>query len=87
MEEVVTGGPLFVDVSDPGGLESQTLAQSHPLQQKADGWHEYMIDVTTAQTTGALVISLRRHSCGDGRCPIFGRLWLDEFIIQKVGDV
>jgi hypothetical protein len=86
MEEIVTGGLPYINVSDPGGRESQTLAQSQPLQQNADGWHEYVIDLKTAKTTGALVISLERHSCGDGRCPIFGRLWLDDFLIEKVND-
>ncbi|HEX8920019.1 MAG TPA: carbohydrate binding domain-containing protein, partial [Pyrinomonadaceae bacterium] len=83
-EELVTGGlPLFI-VSDAGTKESKQLAQSSQFKQSSAGWQEYTVDLTTEKTTSAVLISLRRQNCSSGPCPIFGRLWLDDFIIRRV---
>jgi hypothetical protein len=85
-EEIVTGGLPLVSVSDAGSKESQMLAQSSPFKQRSAQWQEYTIDLTTGKTTTAVLISLHRQNCSSGPCPIFGRLWLDDFIIRKMSD-
>jgi tetratricopeptide (TPR) repeat protein len=84
MEELVTGGLPVLEVSDADSLEGHALAASAPLQPNAEGWREYTIDLTTAKMTGALRLSLHRQNCSSGPCPIFGHIWLDDFIIQKM---
>jgi tetratricopeptide (TPR) repeat protein len=84
MEEIVTGGLPILEVRDADSLEGRTFTASPPLQPNFDGWREYTIDLTTAKTTSALRLSLHRQNCSSGPCPIFGRLWLDDFLIQKL---
>jgi tetratricopeptide (TPR) repeat protein len=84
MEEIVTGGLPVIEVSDAGSPEGRSLAASSTLQPNSEGWREYTIDLTTAKTTSALALSLHRLNCSSGPCPIFGRMWLDDFIIQKI---
>jgi tetratricopeptide (TPR) repeat protein len=83
-EEMVTGGLPVVSVSEVSGAESKTLATSTPISQNSSDWREYSIDFTATKTTSALLISVQRQNCSSGPCPIFGRLWLDEFAIQKL---
>lgn len=86
VEELVTGGLPLIAVIDPAAKDGQALAQSSPFQQKAGGWQKYTIDLKTAKTTAALQVSLRRQNCSTGPCPIFGRLWLDDFILQRISE-
>jgi Flp pilus assembly protein TadD len=86
MEEIVTGGLPLVSVSDVTGKESQALAQSSIFQQSSGGWQEYTVDLKTTKMSGAVLISLHRQNCSSGPCPIFGRLWLDDFILQKMAE-
>lgn len=84
VEELVTGGLPLIYITDAGSTEGQMLAQSKPFQQSSNGWQAYTVDVKTAHTTAALSISLRRQNCSSGPCPVFGRLWLDDFVLQRI---
>ncbi len=85
-EEIVTGGLPLISVSDAGGKDSSALASSPQLPQSSDGWHEYSIDFTSSKTTSAVLISVLRQNCSSGPCPAFGRMWLDDFVIQKISN-
>jgi hypothetical protein len=52
--------------------------------QDSQGWHDNTIDFTTTDATSAIRISLQRARCDKSPCPIFGRLWLDAFALQKL---
>lgn len=86
MEEIVTGGLPLMVVTDASSQETQTLAQSSTFQQSSDGWQIYTVDLTTLKTTSAVLISLHRQNCGGAPCPIFGRLWLDDFKLQRISE-
>lgn len=81
-EEIVTGGLPLISVSDASGKDSSVLASSTPLPQNSNGWQEYSVDFTTSKTTSAVLISLLRQNCRAAPCPAFGRMWLDDFVIQ-----
>jgi hypothetical protein len=83
-EEIVSGGLPLVSVSDAGSKDSFAPAISSPLLQSSDGWQEYLIEFTSSKTTNAVLISVHRQNCSAGPCPIFGRMWLDDFVIQKM---
>jgi tetratricopeptide (TPR) repeat protein len=78
-EDLVSGGPPNVSVSDAGA--NSVLGQSGALVTSA-GWREITIDFVSGETAGAVQISLQRERCASP-CPIFGRLWLDEVSLQK----
>jgi tetratricopeptide (TPR) repeat protein len=83
-EEIITGGLPLISVSDASGKDSSVLASSPQLPQNSDGWREYSIDFTSSKTTSAVLISVLRQNCSSGPCPVFGRLWLDDFVVEKI---
>ncbi len=82
-EEVVTGGPPVLVVTDAGDDAARALGQSEPFPQAATEWQEYETVFTTSATTEAVLISVRRQSCQTDPCPIFGRVWLDDFTLSR----
>jgi hypothetical protein len=63
---------------------SKMLGQSEPFPKVTDGWREYTIDFESEQAASAAQIALQRQACNSSPCPIFGRLWLDKFSLQKL---
>ena len=83
-EELVTGGPPVVIVTDASADDGRSLAISNTLSQGTTDWQNYIIDFETATQTRAIWISLLREGCVDSTCPIFGRIWVDDFTLQKL---
>lgn len=83
-QEIVSGGLPFLIVTDKSGSDNQTLAQSKPLPKGTNNWQDYSVEFVTAAGTRAILVGLQRESCGGDPCPIFGRLWLDNFTLQKL---
>jgi len=79
-EEIVSAGLPAVIVADAASVE--VLGQSGALPQTSGGWRNYTIDFTTTENAEAIQIKLQRGSCGSP-CPIFGRLWLDNFSLRN----
>lgn len=84
-QDLVTGGPPVVAVSDASAPERPALAQTEDLKKGHEGWQKFTTEFTPPQTTRALFISLRRRNCaGAGPCPAFGHLWLDGFSLMRL---
>jgi len=83
-EKIVSGGLPIMAVSDITGNENRALVQSKPLPQNTEGWTEYSLEFTTGAATEAVLVTLRREACTTAPCPAFGKVWLDDFEIQKV---
>src|SRR5258705_7288423 len=81
-EGIVSGGLPLVVVMDADS--SKMLGQSEPFPKVTDGWREYTIDFDSEQAASAVQIALQRQACNSSPCPIFGRLWLDKFSLQKL---
>lgn len=60
------------------------LGQSVPLPQGSSEWRNYIVDFATADTLRAVLISVTRAPGPDGPCPIFGRVWIDDFSLRKM---
>ena len=82
-EELVTGGLPLIVVTDASGSAAHPLASSVPLPAGTNGWQELTLEFATGDTTRSVLIGLQRQSCPSGPCPIFGRLWLDTFTLEK----
>jgi len=82
-QDVVSGGLPVVAVLDAN--DQKILAETDPLEQTAAGeeWQEHRLDFATGSTTSAIIIALRRRNCSSSPCPIFGRLWLDDFSMKR----
>jgi tetratricopeptide (TPR) repeat protein len=83
-EELVTGGLPVVAILDASAKDSTQLAQSDPLPPKTAPWQEGIVEFATGKETRAVLVILRRQSCTGNPCPIFGRVWLDDFSLQKL---
>jgi hypothetical protein len=83
-EELVSGGLPFIAVVDAASLDSHALAQSDPFPSKTTQWQEESVDFTTGKDAQAVVVILQRQSCSRNPCPIFGRVWVDDFSLQKL---
>lgn len=83
-EEVVTGGPPVVIVTDASSSDGRTLAQSAALPQGTSVWRDYTVEFTTRDATEGVVIAIQRQHCTGGPCPIFGRVWFDAFSLQRL---
>ena len=81
-ESIVSGGLPRVAVVDAGNQE--ILGQTNAFPETANNWQDYTIDFNSKETTSAIRISLQRESCSKSPCPIFGRLWLDNFSFLKL---
>lgn len=82
-EGLVSGGLPNLTVVDAS--DNKLFAQTGALPQNTDGWRPITIEFTTGASTTAIQISLRRQPCPAPQCPIFGKLWLDDFILMGPG--
>lgn len=83
-EELVTGGLPLIAIVDAGAKDSTPLAQSELLPPNTAPWQERSVEFVCGKETQAVLVILRRQSCSNGPCPVFGRLWLDDFSLQKL---
>jgi len=81
-ESIVSGGPPLLAVIDAD--TNKILSQSDQFPKATDGWREYTIDFGSGSSASAVQITLQRQPCDKSPCPIFGRLWLDRFSLQKL---
>jgi hypothetical protein len=80
-EEIVSGGPpqlIIIDAND-----NKVIAQSPEFPKQTAGWQYFTVDFNSTDTTRAIQITLQRQQCSTSPCPIFGRVWLDAFSLQK----
>lgn len=81
-DNLVSGGLPIVTVTDAS--DNVVLGQPVRLPQKADNWQHYAIDFNSKEATAAIQISLQRERCTNSPCPIFGRMWLDDFSLKAI---
>ena len=81
-EGIVSGGLPLIVVMDAD--TNKVLAQSEQFMRATEGWREYTIDFESGQAANAVQLALQRQACNSSPCPIFGRLWLDAFSLQKL---
>jgi hypothetical protein len=81
-EDLVSGGLPRLLITDAN--TNNVLGQSVEFPRASGGWRDYVIDFRSGQSTGAVQVALQRQICDRTPCPIFGRLWLDNFGLQKL---
>jgi hypothetical protein len=80
--DLVSGGLPLVVVTDAD--DDKMLGQSEQFMKTTEGWREYTIDFESGAVASAVQVVLRRQTCTSSPCPVFGRLWLDAFSLQKL---
>ena len=80
-ENLVSGGLPNLSVFD--ATNNKLLGQTGPLPQTTNGWQEMTLNFNTGAATDAIRVSLGRQTCPTPQCPIFGKLWLDDFRLAR----
>lgn len=83
-ENLVTGGPPVIAVMDVSTNPPKILGQSKPVPPGTGDWEKYSTEFSTVENTSAVVIRLQRLQCSQLPCPVFGRLWLSRFVLNKI---
>ncbi len=81
-EDLVTAISPLVTIHDSANSE-RPLAVSFPLIQATAEWRHCSLQFETGAETQAITLAVRREFCSATPCPIFGRLWLDDFTLGK----
>ncbi len=81
-KELVTGAPPAIAVLD--AVKKQLLAQSQAFPSPTSDWQIISLDFSTAPGTQAILLELTKVESACTPCPIFGTLWLDDFLIEDV---
>jgi tetratricopeptide (TPR) repeat protein len=81
-ESLVSGGLPNLSVFD--ATNNKLLGQTGAFPQTTNGWQETTVNFTTGASTTAVRVSLGRQPCSAPQCPIFGKLWLDDFRLARV---
>jgi hypothetical protein len=68
-------------------LEANTgevLAKSPPFSEGTNDWRQYKAELNTGSSTRAVILGIRRLPCSSVPCPIFGKVWIDDFQVKKL---
>ncbi|HKP73722.1 MAG TPA: hypothetical protein VJT82_12340, partial [Pyrinomonadaceae bacterium] len=83
-EDLKSASTLVTEVVDAGDAE-HILAASAPLAVGTEGWRQVALDFTTGAETEAITVRVVSPPCLAASCPIFGRVWYDDFNLQRIG--
>ena len=81
-KDLVTGGAPRIVLTD--ATNDRILARSDTFPQATESWQRLNVEFTSPPAAEAIVVSLKRENCASKPCPIFGAIWLDEFVLQKL---
>lgn len=84
--EKLEGTNTFVTVVEDAGVAGQPpLAVSAPLPVGTSAWRQIVLDFTTGPRTEAVAVRVEREPCLAAVCPVFGKIWYDDFNLQRAG--
>jgi tetratricopeptide (TPR) repeat protein len=71
----------IVDAAQP----DRVLAASQPVATGTADWQAVALDFTTAPGVQAVTMRIVSQPCTAATCPIFGKVWYDNFNLQRPG--
>jgi hypothetical protein len=75
---------LSITVSEPATPEV-LLGASAPVPQGTRDWQQVSFEFTAGPKTEAVLVRVVRVACAEGVCPIFGKIWYDDFHLERAG--
>lgn len=82
-EDLQSSSTLLTEVVDAGD-ETHVLAASAPLANGTSDWQPVTLEFKTGAQTEAVIVRLRRPPCTLALCPLFGKVWYDDFNLQRL---
>lgn len=77
--ELATRATVKWEISD--AADNKILAATEPIAANAD-WTSLKAEFTVPETTEAVTVRLVRVPCTTALCPISGKLWFDDFVLN-----
>ena len=81
-DELRSAATLVVAVSEPGAPET-ILASSAPAAQGTQDWQPVSFEFAAGPKTEAVLVRVVRVTCAEGACPIYGKIWYDDFNLER----
>jgi O-antigen ligase/tetratricopeptide (TPR) repeat protein len=76
-QEIVSVAMPLISVNDV--MTNKEIAVSKTFPATTNDWQKMEMEFSIDAKTEAIFISLKRETCTNNPCPIFGKLWLDSF--------
>jgi hypothetical protein len=83
-EELRSAATLAAVVSEPATPDAP-LASSAPAPQGTQDWQPVSFEFAAGPKTEAVLVRLTRVPCTEGSCPIYGKIWYDDFNLERAG--
>lgn len=83
-EELRSAATLAAAVSEPATPDTP-LVWSAPAPQGTQDWQPVSFEFTAGPKTEAVLVRLTRVFCAEGACPIYGKIWYDDFNLERAG--
>lgn len=83
-EDLRSAATLVAAVSDVAAPE-QPLVASAPAPQGTQDWQQVSLEFAAGPRTEAVLVRLVRAGCPEGACPIYGKIWYDDFNLERAG--
>jgi len=88
-ENLITAALPLVVIVEVKGKPTDSLERGSILESsgpiRSDGsWQEYGVAFKTSDATEAVFVIIRRERCSSSPCPAYGRLWLDDFSLERL---
>jgi hypothetical protein len=81
-EELRSSATLSVMVSEPASADAP-LAVSAAAPQGTQDWQQVSFEFTAGPKTEAVLVRVVRVPCAEGVCPIYGKIWYDDFNLER----
>ncbi len=82
-EKLQSGAPVYWEMIDAG--DKRALAKTTAVPTGDNDWQKLSIDFKTAAMTEAVTFQLTKDACLPPSCLITGKIWFDDFTLQKTG--
>lgn len=83
-EELKSLSTLVVEVID-ADAGANKLASTTAVPPGTNDWSPVTLEFTTPETTNIITVRITNAPCPSSVCPIFGKIWYDDFNIRRVG--
>ena len=83
--EKITSGSLPVLQLILKQNDNDVLVKEIKLGENSGDWIKISVPIETNNQAEALEIRLTRQNCRENLCPVYGRMWLDNFILKSNG--
>ncbi|MCA1816652.1 MAG: carbohydrate binding domain-containing protein [Acidobacteria bacterium] len=83
-QDLKSASTVMVAVADAADPE-HPLAATQTLPLGTADWRQTTLEFSTGAKTEGVVVSVERPACDSPLCPIFGKVWYDDFNLQRLG--